>query len=72
LEGLVDIYLADFKYGDDSAAVKYSQAINYFDIASKAVQEMFRQTGHITMNDSGIAIQGLAVRLLVLPEDANN
>ncbi|MCF7912176.1 MAG: radical SAM protein [Candidatus Cloacimonetes bacterium] len=72
LEGLVDIFLADFKYGTNTAASKYSQADNYFDIAAAAVNEMLRQVGHIKLDDDDIARKGLAVRLLVLPEDANS
>lgn len=70
LEGLVDIYLADFKYAS-SAAVKFSQAPDYFNIATSAISEMFRQVGHIKLDEQGIAEKGLAVRILVLPEDAN-
>lgn len=71
LEGLVDIYLADFKYGTNDTAVKYSQADNYFEIATAAIREMFRQAGHIKLDNNGIAQSGLAVRILVLPNDLN-
>ncbi|MBU0630304.1 MAG: radical SAM protein [Candidatus Margulisbacteria bacterium] len=57
LTGMVDIYLPDFKYGDDEAALKYSGAPNYFETAKAAIFEMFRQVGP----------QGLVVRHLVLP-----
>lgn len=67
LEGLIDIYLPDIKYYDDSVAVKYSKAQNYFKIASEAVLEMFRQVGSIKLNEEGIALKGVIVRHLVLP-----
>jgi len=71
LDGLVNIYLADFKYASNAAAVKLSQAPDYFNIATKAIREMYRQVGHIKLDEDDIAWRGLAVRLLVLPEDAN-
>ncbi|MDP8321445.1 MAG: radical SAM protein [Candidatus Stygibacter australis] len=71
LGGLVDIYLADFKYASNAAAEKLSQAKDYFSIATKAIREMYRQTGHIMLDEDNIAIKGLAIRMLVLPEDAN-
>ncbi len=72
LDGLVDIYLADFKYGLDENAVKYSRSDGYLEIASAAIKEMFRQVGHIRLNDQDIAEKGLSVRMLVLPEDINS
>ena len=71
LEGLVNIYLADFKYASNATAEKLSQAKDYFSIATKAISEMYRQVGHIKLNKDGIAIKGLAIRMLVLPENAN-
>ncbi len=68
LEGMVDIYLPDFKYMDSGLAQKYSQARNYPEIASAALKEMFRQKGStLIMNDHGIAESGIIVRHLVLP-----
>ena len=43
LDGLIDIYLPDMKYMDSSLSLKYSNAKDYFDVASKALDEMFRQ-----------------------------
>lgn len=72
LEGLVDIYLADLKYGDNMMAKKYSAADNYFPIATAAVKEMYRQVGNIVLADNDIAIKGIAIRILVLPHDINS
>lgn len=71
LEGLVDIYLPDFRYFDDSAAVKYSNAPNYPDFAKLAIKEMFRQVGHL-QESGGVATKGLLIRILVLPGDIGN
>jgi len=67
LEGLVDIYLPDFKYGDDFLGNKYSQVPNYTVRAQQAIREMYRQTGNLILDDDEIAIFGTMIRLLVLP-----
>ena len=67
LEGLVDIYLPDFKYFDNSLAKEYSSAPDYAEIAGKALIEMHRQVGKLTLDEHGIAKRGLIVRHLVLP-----
>ncbi len=67
LEGIVDIYLADFKYGDGEAGRKYSKVKNYYDIALSAIKEMHRQVGDLQLNEEGIAIRGVLIRHLVLP-----
>ena len=66
LDGVVDIYMPDFKYGDNAKALKYSGVKNYFDVAKEAIKEMQRQVGDLTIENS-IAIKGLLVRHLVLP-----
>jgi putative pyruvate formate lyase activating enzyme len=66
MEGLVDIYLPDFKYVDDKLAVKYSNAPNYCKLAFEAIGEMYRQVGNLIIKD-GIARRGLIVRHLILP-----
>lgn len=70
LEGLVDIYLPDFRYFDNQAAKNYSDAGDYREVAVKAVSEMFRQVGHIEEIDD-IAVKGLLIRILILPENKN-
>jgi len=67
LDGIVDIYLPDAKYSDDKVALKYSNAPNYFEIMKKAIKEMHRQVGDLVVNEEGIAVRGLIVRHLVLP-----
>ena len=67
LDGLVDIYLPDFKYFDDSIAKEYSSAPNYAENSSKSLMEMHRQVGKLTLDENGIAKSGLIVRHLVLP-----
>ena len=89
LDGIVDIYMPDTKYSDDKIALKYSNAPNYFEIMKKAIKEMHRQVGDLTiMSDvecqmsklqlkwqnfidipKGVALKGLLVRHLVLPND---
>jgi len=67
LEGVVDIYMPDIKYGRREESEKYSSAPNYFKVAKKAVKEMHRQVGNLKLNKEGIAKRGLLVRHLVLP-----
>ena len=72
---LVDIYLADLKYFDDELALKYSLCTNYFETATMALDEMYRQVGCIELNDDGLLKKGLIVRVLILPghiDDAKN
>ncbi len=70
LEGLVDIYLPDFRYFDSKAAKDYSNAENYPDVAPKAILEMFRQVGHLKESNE-IAKKGIMIRILLLPENRN-
>ena len=67
LEGLVDVYLPDFKYMSPDLAAAYSAASDYPAVATEAVKEMYRQTGSITFDGDGIARKGVIVRHLVLP-----
>jgi len=68
LEGVVDIYMPDFKYGDSARGERYSAAPGYFEVAKEALKEMHRQVGDLVVQD-GIALRGLIVRHLVLPND---
>ena len=72
MEGLIDIYLPDFKYGDDEAAVKYSHALKYSEVADKAIREMYRQVGKLEIGKNGLAKRGLIVRHMILPGNLNN
>ena len=66
MDGLVDIYLPDFKYMDNSLALKYSNAPGYSGLAEQAIREMFRQVGGLRIKN-GFAEKGLLLRHLVLP-----
>jgi putative pyruvate formate lyase activating enzyme len=68
LDGVIDIYMPDFKYGRRDHAAKYSDAADYPDIVKAALKEMHRQVGDLVINDEGIAERGLLVRHLVLPD----
>jgi putative pyruvate formate lyase activating enzyme len=68
LDGVVDIYLPDARYADNEIALKYSSAPGYFEIMKKALREMHRQVGDLSLNMMGVAHSGLIVRHLVLPE----
>jgi putative pyruvate formate lyase activating enzyme len=67
LEGIVDIYLADLKYADREIARKYSKVKNYPEIAMTAIKEMHRQVGDLILDEKGIALRGVIIRHLVLP-----
>lgn len=69
LNGIVDIYLPDFKYGDNQKAIKYSGVKNYFENAIDVVKEMKKQVGYILLNKDNIAERGLIIRHLVLPNN---
>ena len=68
LDGVVDVYLPDMKYADDSVAVTLSGAPRYVEHNRGAVLEMLRQVGHLRIDEEGIAASGLIIRHLVLPE----
>ncbi len=71
LDGLVDIYLPDFRYWSPEAAKRYSATADYPERAKEAIVEMHRQCGHLEVRE-GIAAKGLLVRLLVLPGMADS
>ena len=66
LDGLIDIYLPDLKYYDNELGKKYSGCDNYFEIATKAIDEMYRQVGKYIINN-GLMQKGMIVRHLMLP-----
>ncbi len=68
LDGVVDIYMPDMKYADADTAERYSKVPNYPAVNQAAVKEMHRQVGDLAMDERGIAVRGLLVRHLVLPE----
>ena len=67
LNGLVDIYMPDFKYMSEELSLSYSKASDYPEIARKAIAEMYSQTGPVVMDDEGLMKKGVLVRHLVLP-----
>ena len=72
LEGYVDIYLPDLKYYYDELGKKYSKVDNYFEIATSAIKEMYRQVGIPQLNEKGIMQKGLMIRHLILPNQIEN
>jgi putative pyruvate formate lyase activating enzyme len=70
LDGIIDIYLPDYKYGEDEFALKYSKIENYTEITSAAINEMVKQVRTELIYDSaGNLIKGIIIRHLVLPND---
>lgn len=72
LNGYIDVYLPDFKYYDNNIAKLYSNVNNYFEIASKAILEMYFGVGLPKFNEDGLIQKGLLIRHLVLPNHLNN
>jgi len=68
MDGVVDIYMPDFKYWDRDCARKYSRAPDYPEVARRTIKEMFRQVGDLVMDEHGVAKRGLLIRHLVMPE----
>jgi putative pyruvate formate lyase activating enzyme len=66
LDGLIDIYMPDFKYADDTMGLRYSTVPDYFSVASEALIEMYRQVGSPAIR-GGVMQKGLLIRHLVLP-----
>lgn len=69
LDGVFDIYMPDFKYAESRAAERCSGASDYPQVARMALKEMFRQVGDLYVDDRGVAVKGLLVRHLVLPQE---
>jgi putative pyruvate formate lyase activating enzyme len=72
LEGIIDIYMPDIKFGDNIKAKKYTNSAKYFDIVKDAVKEMHRQVGNLAVDERGIAYKGLLIRHLVMPENLSD
>ncbi len=71
-DGIADIYLPDFKYGNNEYAKKYSRADDYFEKAKEAVKEMYRQVGEELFYEDDVVVRGLIIRHLVLPNDLSD
>ncbi len=69
LDGIIDIYMPDFKIWDADIARKLFGVTDYPSVACEAINEMHRQVGPLTMGANGLAVRGLLVRHLVLPDD---
>jgi len=67
LDGVVDIYLPDMKFGSDETAERLSEGRGYVAVNRAAVAEMFRQVGLLELDQRGVAARGLIVRHLILP-----
>jgi putative pyruvate formate lyase activating enzyme len=71
LDGKVDIYLPDLKYADNALAAKLSGAADYFQVATDAIREMFRQTGPVVWDGDKVR-RGVIIRHLILPGCVDN
>lgn len=73
LEGIVDVYLPDFKYMDSTLSARYSRAKDYPDVAKQALSEMVRQQPDVVIDDAkGLIQKGVIVRQLLLPGHVND
>lgn len=68
LEGIIDIYMPDFKFWASDSARRFAKAIDYPEKVREAIGEMHRQVGDLVINDDGLAERGLLVRHLLMPE----
>ncbi len=68
LDGIIDIYMPDMKYADSVHGHRFSHTRDYVEVNRAAVREMHRQVGDLVLDDRGVAIRGLLVRHLVLPD----
>ncbi|HEV57455.1 MAG TPA: radical SAM protein [Phycisphaerales bacterium] len=69
LEGLIEVYMPDFKWADADAGRRYSGVPDYPAIATAALREMYRQVGPLVTDARGVAVRGVLVRHLVMPGD---
>jgi putative pyruvate formate lyase activating enzyme len=67
LDGIVDVYMPDFKYWSPQASKRYSKAENYSRAVREGLSEMQRQVGDLVLDEKGLATRGLLVRHLVMP-----
>lgn len=72
LDGYIDVYLPDLKYYSNVLSKKYSNVDNYFEIATKAIIEMYNQVGTAEFDENGIIQRGVIIRHLVLPNHLQN
>jgi putative pyruvate formate lyase activating enzyme len=67
MDGLVDVYMPDFKLWDEEASREYLAAVNYPQVARETITEMHRQVGDLKVDEDGLALRGVLVRHLVMP-----
>jgi len=67
LDGIVDIYMPDFKFWDPEIAHRYVKAKDYPEAARQAIKEMHRQVGNLLLDEHGLAKRGLLIRHLIMP-----
>lgn len=72
LNGCIDVYLPDLKYYTNDLSKKYSKVNNYFDVATKAIKEMYNQVGKAQFDENGLIKKGVIIRHLVLPNHIQN
>ncbi len=72
MDGIVDVYMPDFKYWDPHRAARYLKAKDYPEVARAAIREMHRQVGPLAVDEEGLARRGLLVRHLVMPQAAED
>ena len=68
-DGVVDVYLPDFKYGNSEYAKKYSLVDNYFEKTKEAIKEIYRQVGDELIYEGDVVVRGMIIRHLILPND---
>ncbi|MCS6804310.1 MAG: radical SAM protein [Acidobacteriota bacterium] len=67
MDGVIDIYMPDFKFWDSALSLRYLKAKDYPEVARRAIKEMHRQVGDLVLDEHGLARRGLLVRHLVMP-----
>lgn len=72
LDGYIDVYLPDLKYYSNDLCKKYSSVNNYFENATKAIKEMYRQVGKPQFDENGMIKKGVIIRHLILPNYIQN
>jgi putative pyruvate formate lyase activating enzyme len=68
LDGIIDIYMPDFKFWRPESGRRFARAADYPDVARAAIREMHRQVGDLLLDHRGLAVKGLILRHLVMPE----
>lgn len=69
LDGIIDIYLTDMRYSNNENSVLFSGVKDYVEVNRSAILEMKRQVGDLQLDENGIAVRGLLIRHLILPND---